>query len=540
MVSRILTGLAILGVLAWQLYKWLLQDVMFFNVVKGCPRMIRDAVIIASFFGVLVLIDRVRRNKALGGLLVGLFFGSLLIVVISVVALTGLGELSYLRGSSYCPNCDAPRQIREFHDKDTLDVAEQRGRKFFRDELTRVEGGMTVVASPVCVADTQVALSKVLLDKAGGISDEVGVMPLEKPEEFASCSEKVRVAQDNLTEALDLATKAELQAGEDGNSDTIEALIGRIKEQQKTLVLIAKRCTPDARINFNVLGKKQTDNKAVIKLSISTDGTYTSGLSDLLEVRDSEGTSIPAQVYEVKASDSMCTLLVADNSGSIKDVSGGLNAVRTAVETLNKLRKKTDYFGLMTFGAANDINIKVPLGLDPLDPDAIDAKGGATAIWDAVSTGITHMRNCEIDKRTLVLMTDGADNSSNLLKNIPPANAVDTDTPQQKKEKKLSQIIEQLKSDAKTGGVDICVIAVGSGAKTDTIQNKALQQLAGSCGYTEIADFAGLSAQFTELFGADQNYYQVEFDADKIGVAHKVKLGLKSGNSEETIDFSNS
>jgi hypothetical protein len=50
--------------------------------------------------------------------------------------------------------------------------------------------------------------------------------------------------------------------------------------------------------------------------------------------------------------------------------------------------------------------------------------------------------------------------------------------------------------------------------------------------------FVGLAQQLKDIFGYQEDHYFVEFDAKYLGTDQKIKVGLKTGNTEVIIDFS--
>jgi Ca-activated chloride channel family protein len=119
------------------------------------------------------------------------------------------------------------------------------------------------------------------------------------------------------------------------------------------------------------------------------------------------------------------------------DLSGSMNALdfstdRQRVNRLDVIKavvgkfvreRKNDRIGLILFGG--NAYLRVPLTSDTLsvgkmlDNMAIGEAGDSTAIGDAIGLAVRNLRDRPAQSRVLVLLTDGADNSST----IPPLEA---------------------------------------------------------------------------------------------------------------------
>lgn len=538
-MKRGVVGVVLLVVIAWLFYGWLMNDAIFINIVQACPRMIRDALAISTVLALAVLVDRVRRNSSVGGLILGLGMGIPVLLLVPVLGLTILGgEGGFLQRSSYCPNCRAPAEIREAREEGSFAAAEERALKFFRDELKRTEGGNVIIASQSCVADGEVEYAKVLLDKAGGVATDIETMQLstEDEESYAMCDAAVAEANGFLTKALEYA--------EQNSADNTEAaaLVATIKERQKTLELLAAKCVPpkpNDSVTFEYNGQQIKEGVASVRVKVFTEGKQQSGLADLLEIRQIDNVTIPADIAEVNASEAVCMLFVADNSGSLIKPSQnplGLEPVKEAVNTLNDALKENDYRGMVTFGTVVDKSTAQRIGFDDLDAEMITGGSGNTAIWDALDYGIQTMSDdCKPQKKYLILMTDGVDTASKYLENVT-YEAADGDTNQQKKLKQLEATVVEMRTRAQAAGIDIFIIAVGAGSKDEDQQN-AFKELVDEQRYYEVA-FAGLAQQLKDIFGYQEDHYMVKFGADYLGTEQKIKVGLKAGNTEVIIDFS--
>lgn len=511
-----------------------MSDISFINIVNACPRMVRDAVVVSAFLGFVLLVNRMLRNTALGGVLVGLFLGVLVVVGMPFALLSVFGDADFIRQSSYCPNCAAPLEVRELREQGALAAAEERGRLFLRDELTRQEGGYEIVAGESCVADGEVELAKVLLEKAGGVATSVETMSFVEATSYSACDASIAEANQYLDEALGLAQK-HAGMGED--------LERTINERRKNLDLIAKSCVPpivETRVTFEYDSQQIRDDMAQMRLKMFTDGQQTMGSANLIELRQMNGAVIDADVQEVIASDAVCMLFLADNSGSLKNLESnplGLEPVKEAVRTLNAVRKDNDYVSMVTFGTTVDVKNARGLGFDALNPDLINGNSGDTAIWDALDYGITRMGDeCLVDKKYLILMTDGVDTASKYLETVP-YQAADDDTARDRLQKRLNATVADMSVRARAADIEMYIIAVGAGGN-DEFQRAAFLELVEGKRYYEVG-FAGLAAQLKEIFGYQEDHYLIRFGEDDLGVEQKVKVGLKTGNTEVVIDFSN-
>jgi hypothetical protein len=387
------------------------------------------------------------------------------------------------------------------------------------------------------VADGEVELAKVLLEKAGGVATTVETMAFADESAYGVCDASIAEANQYLDEAMVLVEK---QAG---TAVLAEDLERTINERRKNLTLLAKSCVPpvkDTRVTFEYDSQQIRDGSAQLRLKMFTDGQQTTGAANMIEVRQMDDAVIAADVQEVIASDAVCMLFLADNSGSLKNIDSnplGLEPVREAVRTLNAVRKDNDYVGMVTFGTTVDVKNARGLGFDSLDPNLINGNSGDTAIWDALDYGITRMADeCVVDKKYLILMTDGVDTASTYLETVP-YQAADGDTARDRLQKRLDATVINMSERAQAAGIDLYIIAVGAGGN-DEFQRNAFLELVDGKRYYEVG-FAGLAAQLKEIFGYQEDHYMIRFDADDLGVEQKIKVGLKAGNTEVVIDFSN-
>jgi len=513
----------LLGLLGWGLYGWMMSDISYAEIAAQCPRMIRDAVIAFTVLGlVFAVITMVRNSSMLGGIL-GLGFGAGMVVFGSVLGIFLMKDVFGMTATTYCPNCAAPQEIRALREQDRLPAAEDRARKFIEEEQVREVGGYDIRTAQQCLADGEVELARVLLAKAGGTTDALEPERFEDEEEFAACSEAVTVAEAYLDEALMLAD----QATADG-STTSNELATVIRERQKNLAVLANRCQKTAGVPDLVRQDYYiTGNEAFIKVALEEDGSFLANSGGIIDVRDNDGKSIEVAVEEKSAGASICTMIVADNSGSIAFDSNNqrdetlLVPIHAAVRRFNGLVKPTDQIGLVTFGDRSQVNTVHRVGNEVIDTNRIDATGTNTAMWDGLDLGIKEMDECIAERRQLILITDGSDNSSELFSDVPRADRQD-------------RIVSYINEQTTNRAIDVCVIAVGKQVEND---KAALEQISGSCGYYSIADFGALESQMSELYGDSNEHYLIRFDLADIQPSRKVRVVLKGTNQGVTVDF---
>jgi Ca-activated chloride channel homolog len=128
------------------------------------------------------------------------------------------------------------------------------------------------------------------------------------------------------------------------------------------------------------------------------------------------------KIYDNKVEQEILTLMqepapvsigiLLDTSGSMK-TNNNIQASRAALASFLAETNPDDEFFLITF------NQNTELASDfTRDPGAILSAGamikpsGQTAIWDAVYRGLDKMKSAKNDRKALILITDGEDNSS--------------------------------------------------------------------------------------------------------------------------------
>jgi Ca-activated chloride channel homolog len=104
--------------------------------------------------------------------------------------------------------------------------------------------------------------------------------------------------------------------------------------------------------------------------------------------------------------------ILLDTSGSMK-TNNNIQAARAALSTFLAETNPGDEFFLMTFN--QNTVLVCDFTQDPgaiLKAGALKQPSGQTAIWDAVYRGLDKMKSAKNDRKALILITDGEDNSS--------------------------------------------------------------------------------------------------------------------------------
>jgi Ca-activated chloride channel homolog len=104
--------------------------------------------------------------------------------------------------------------------------------------------------------------------------------------------------------------------------------------------------------------------------------------------------------------------VLLDTSGSMK-TNNNIRAARAALSTFLAETNPGDEFFLMTFNQNTDL--VCDFTQDPsaiLRAGALKQPSGRTAIWDAVYRGLDKIKAARNDRKALILITDGEDNSS--------------------------------------------------------------------------------------------------------------------------------
>jgi Ca-activated chloride channel homolog len=108
--------------------------------------------------------------------------------------------------------------------------------------------------------------------------------------------------------------------------------------------------------------------------------------------------------------------LIVDNSGSVRPKKP---EIVTAALTLVKNSNPRDEIFVVNFNDRASLGLpeEVPFSGDPVilrQALLLNPARGRTALYDALKIGLDHLKKGHLDKKTLVLISDGGDNSSEL------------------------------------------------------------------------------------------------------------------------------
>jgi Ca-activated chloride channel family protein len=128
------------------------------------------------------------------------------------------------------------------------------------------------------------------------------------------------------------------------------------------------------------------------------------------------------KVYEDKVEQEISTFsqeaspvsigILLDVSGSMK-TNNNIQAARAALKEVLQTVNPGDEFFLLTFN--QNVTLVSDFTNNPtalLSEGALNKPAGQTAIWDAVYRGLDKMKSAKNDKKAIILITDGEDNSS--------------------------------------------------------------------------------------------------------------------------------
>jgi Mg-chelatase subunit ChlD len=464
------------------------------NVMAQCQGMLQTftigAGIVVLVLGLLFMLrGTFGLDDSLIGILYSVVFGAVATAVLPIILVLTVGQLAPVR-AVFCFDCAPPKKGAELIENGDFAGARILLENFLKDEDKRL-ASMPAETPDVlkeqaqgCVGDAEVQLAQAYFELAA--EPITYLNELQSPgseDEITSCLAKVAEAETLLGDAKKLAEKHGLKS-----------LLSAIDVQSQRLGDAANKCKPTVLLQTENVKASREALTFVLRAQKRLDAgdqPVEDAANDII-VRADE-TSLDASITERKQDEQVCMLLLSDSSGSVG--TNGLESVRGAVDLLNSYRKPADYYGLLAFSGQESIERVDMTSLEPIDRDALNINGKSTFIWDAVDIGLQSMNSCkpEITRRTLVLLTDGKDNGSAFMK----------------ENEKQSEKAKALKATAIAGNIDLCVIAVTAGAKEDTDSSTALTELATGCGFHYVDDFAGLSAEFAEIFGISGHYYSV-------------------------------
>jgi len=265
--------------------------------------------------------------------------------------------------------------------------------------------------------------------------------------------------------------------------------------------------TPDIRVEL--LHKEVAGQRVAVEFKVLEEGKSRFGLRQSDFTVRASGRWMPFSLEERNADDPVCIVVVVDDSGSIVP---GLAQIRAAIRGLNDRRKPGDQLGLVLFAGSDRVEVKQMPSASPLDETFVTGQGQRTALWDGVLKGIELAKSCSVDTRYLIVLTDGADNSSVKLRGD------DTD--------RALLIANQ----AEEQGLGICTV----GVESEALKEDPLMLAAHRCRYNHAAEFDDLVSLFQDIFGYVRHFYRLEFSTETIPRDTK-SVTLRALNAAETL-----
>jgi hypothetical protein len=462
------------------------------NIITQCQGMIQ---IFAIAAGILILVLGLvfiwRQWLHLDDSLIGVIYtvagGLIVTTVLPIILVMTVGQIGSVR-SVFCFDCAPPKKGAELVEKGDFEGARVLLENFLKDEQVRISGMPANTPDALkgqaqgCIGDAEMQLAQAYFELAAAPIDSLNALPTPRSnEEITSCKDKVAEAQALLDKSKKLA---EVHA--------MKALLSAIDVQSKRLLEAGKKCEPSVLVKPENVKMSRNGLAMIVRLSTSLGDQPIVDAAATVSVRASNDL-LDVNITEHKGDEQVCMLLLADSSGSVGK--NGLAQVRGAVDKLNSYHKPSDYYGLLPFAGQGTSNLVDLTSLELIDTDELNIDGKNTFIWDAVDIGIKSMDSCKatVNRRTLVLMTDGKDTGSAYM-----ADATDEVT--------KAQSLHDLATEK---NVDICVIGVTSGSQEDENSAKALSTLSTGCGFHYVEDFEGIAAEFENIFGVTGHYYSV-------------------------------
>lgn len=498
--------LFVVGVIGGGITAFWIGNESLSNILALCSDLLN-----ASFLPVvlllLVAVFAVLREQwgledSLIGALRAFAVGLVITAVMPIVVTIGASNIPAAR-AIFCADCSTPNEINLLLEQGRIDEAYARATTFTESENARLaalpEGTpeQALEFARGCIAKGEQLMARAMYLQTNDDVDALVALNAYDDDSRATCAQ---VAADINT----MLDRVEEQALRVNDAD----LLQQVRERRERVREIAKKCQPE--ILVNIVEVKSVQDQVIVDLQLLSgddDDDMLTGMGGVLQVWNGSE-QLPAQVNERDEDDKVCVILVADSSGSIKDAE--LEDVRKSVDVLNNIRKRGDYFGLITFGGKDEIDNDT-LRNDALNRTLINNDGGYTAIWDATLVGIEEMQtNCPpaIDKRYVLLMTDGQDNQSEFMSG----------------ESEVSRA-RALNTQAKDAAIDLCVIGVSEDI-TASGTDKALAELATDCGYRYVDAFSELADEFQSLFGNEQEYYRITLAKRDVGSSKNLTLRL--------------
>lgn len=206
--------------------------------------------------------------------------------------------------------------------------------------------------------------------------------------------------------------------------------------------------------------------------------------------------------------------LVLDHSGSM-GMQRSLDIEKSAQRFI-KLKNKNDGIALVKYddwvGVESYLTSNTRVLLDSLKMYGIRGYGGYTALLDAINTGIFLLKNEHgYNRKAVVLMTDGIENSSRITKN-----------------EVLKRALEN----------NISIFTIGFGSKIDSEYLETLSARTGGT-YYQLYNSRDLKWIFEDIYKKINNYYEIKFDLNTIGI-HQIVLKVCYKETEPLIvEFDN-
>lgn len=287
--------------------------------------------------------------------------------------------------------------------------------------------------------------------------------------------------------------------------------------------------SPDQRINLVMKTIKSDELNSTLEVHLlDSNGVYYYGASEPeyqniwknLILKSSNGIKQISDfnIVERKRTDSIpqAISLILDHSGSMGE--DRAVAIQRAAKEFIENKMHDDAVSILKYDdgilVSGEISTNSERLLENHRINGLKDFGGGTALLDATNIGIKQLVNKKgYDSRSVILFTDGCENSSLASEATVIKNAIQTTT-------------------------NIHTIGFGNG-----IDNTYLKSLAGYTGgsYFRIYKTNNFSVIFEDIYNRTQNYYAIEFQTDSIDdytVMLSVKINPSCGDSM-FVEFTN-
>jgi hypothetical protein len=499
-------SLFVIGVVVGGYLAMMIGNQALTNILALCTDLLNASFLPVVLIVLVVLFAMIREQFGLEDSFIGALrafaLGVGMTAIIPIAVTIGASNIPAAR-AIFCADCSTPDTISQLIEQGRVDEAYARATTFIESENARLaalpEGtpAQALEFARGCIAKGEQLMARAMYLQTNDDVDALVALNAYDDNSRATCEQ---IAADINT----MLDRVEEQALRVNDAD----LLQQVRERRERVREIAKKCQPEVLVN--IVEVKSVQDQVVVDLQLYSGDDNDQMLTDMSGVLQvwNGSEQLPAQVTERDKDDKVCVILVADSSGSIKDAE--LEDVRKSVDALNEIRKRGDYFGLVTFGGKDEI-ANDGLRNDAINRTLINNDGGYTAIWDATLVGIEEMQsNCPpaIDKRYVLLMTDGQDNQSEFM----------TGESEESRARALH-------TQAKDAEIDLCVIGVSEDI-TASGTDKALSELATDCGYRYVDAFSELADEFQSLFGNEQEYYRITLAKRDVGSSKNLSLRL--------------